>query len=345
MQGCPQEKKTFSGYLTRNLLQFAQHRGVDIDSLCATVGFNLALLEMPDRRIPRSLHYGLWQEIIRQTGDQNMGLHLGEAFTLGNYGVAGYVLLNCRTLEEVFEKFCRYTCLFCQGVLNYLSVADGMAFLDCDSIPEIAPDPLIVAGARYDIESTFTSCLNAIQSLTGKPFRPLAVWFRHQAPPDLSEYERIFQAELKFAMPVNRLIFEAACLDWPILSSNANLLPFFEQQAEAMLGEIEQPNRYSQKVAQTIARQLQGELPTIDEIAAELFISTRQLQRNLKAEGTSFQKMLDQTRQELALQYLKDPAIPTHDIAFLLGFSEPSAFTRAFKRWTGKPPRSYGGQA
>lgn len=167
------------------------------------------------------------------------------------------------------------------------------------------------------------------------------VSFRHASPGDISEYQRIFQTDLKFAMPFNRLAFNAAYLDWPVLSSNANLLSFFEQQADAMLGTLNGGDRYTQKVAYLIAEHLKGELPKIDAIASELSISIRHLQRELQAEGTSFQKLLDQTRQELALRYLKDPTFSIHDIAFLLGFSAPSAFNRAFKRWTGKTPRCY----
>jgi len=158
---------------------------------------------------------------------------------------------------------------------------------------------------------------------------------------DISEYQRIFQADLKFSMPFNRLVFNAAYLDWPVLSSNANLLSFFEQQADTMLGTLNRSDRYTSKVAYLIAEHLQGELPKLYAIASALAISIRQLQRELQAEGTSFQQLLDKTRQELALRYLEDPKFPIHDIAFLLGFSAPSAFNRAFKRWTGKTPRCY----
>lgn len=335
------QEKTFSGYITRSIIHYAAYQGINIEALCATVGLDPAVLKTPDQRISSSLHYAVWREVVEQTGDENLGLHLGEAFSVGNYGIVGYVLLNCQTLQEVFEKFCRYTCLFCEGVLTHISVVDGMVFFECNSVPEVIPNNDLLEESRYDTENTFASSLTAIKALTGKSLRPSAVWFQHRPPVDLSEYERIFQTDLKFSMPVNRLIFDATCLNWPVLSSNASLLALFEQQAEAMLGELNGGDRYTQKVTQAIVQKLKGELPTIDVIASELAISTRQLQRELKAEGTSFQKLLDKTRQELALRYLKDPTVPIHDIAFLLGFSARSAFNRAFKRWTGKTPGNY----
>jgi AraC-like DNA-binding protein len=120
------------------------------------------------------------------------------------------------------------------------------------------------------------------------------------------------------------LTLSLTAIDWPILSSNASLLPLFEQQAEAVLGNLNGSDRYAQKVTQAIEQQLKGELPGIDTIAAKLAISTRHLQRELQAEGTSFQRLLDETRKTLALRYLANPTPPIHDIAFLLGFSVPS---------------------
>lgn len=335
------KEKSFSGYITRSVIQFAAHQGVNIEELYTRVGLDPAILQTPDQRIPGSLHYGVWRDVVQQTGDKNLGLHLGEAFSLGNYGIVGYVLLNCQNLAEVFEKFCRYTCLFCQGVQTHISVSDGMAFFDCNGLPEAVPSDDLLEESRYDTESTFASALAAIKALTGKSLRPSAVWFRHQPPADLSEYDRIFQTDLKFSMPVNRLIFDATCLQWSVLSNNASLLPLFEQQAEAMMDALHEGDRYTQKVTQVIGQKLKGEVPTIETIASELAMSIRQLQRELQAEGTSFQKLLDKTRQDLALRYLRDPTVPIHAIAFLLGFSEPSAFNRAFKRWTGKTPGSY----
>lgn len=342
------QEKTFSGYLTRSLIQFAEYRGLDIEEICFKVGLDPIILKTPDQRIPASIHYAVWREVAKQTGDENLGLHFGEAFNVGNYGIVGYILLNCQTLADVFEKYCRYTYLFCQGIPSQISVSDGMAFFECIGSPGLMfrDDPLAVS--RYDAECTFASTLAAVKSLTGKELRPSVVSFRHAPPADISEYQRIFQTNPKFSMPFNRLVFNAAYLDWPVLSSNADLLPIFEQQADAMLGtlnggdgatSLRKEYRYTQKVAHLIAEHLKGELPKLDAIASALSISTRHLQRELQAEGTSFQKLLDSTRKELALQHLENPTVPIHDIAFLLGFSEPSAFNRAFKRWTGKTPR------
>jgi AraC-like DNA-binding protein len=332
---------TFSGYNTRSVVHFAAHHGVDAEALCTAVGINWeSLLENPDERTGCFIFYSLWNQAIQRSQNESLSLHWGEAFNFAAFGIVGYVLVNCRTLGEAFAKFARFTSLFCGGTLTKLSVTGGQVF--CDSSPPILDglDADLLAGMRCVAESTLVCMLVGAEALTGKALRPSSVWFRHAPPANRAEYDRIFQTEIKFSMPVNRLIFDAACLDWSVLSRNANLLAMFEPQAEAMLAVMNHAS-YSQQVAEAIAQQLKGELPKLETIAHDLAISSRQIQRLLQSENTTFQKLLDATRKQMALHYLLDPQIPIHHVAFLLGFSDPTAFNRAFKRWTGKPPRLY----
>lgn len=333
------QEATFSVYLTRGIVQYAARQGVNPDSLCAAVGLEPALLKMPDQRITGTLHGAVWREAVQRTGDANLGLHLGEVFNLATFGIVGYVLVNCQTFEEVLEKLARYTQLFSQGAYIHYSVSEGLVRCDCDIVDHLKN--YLLDEPRHAVESTFTSLLKATEVLTGKPLHPHAVWFKHPRPSDTAEHERIFGTGIHFSMPTNRLSFDANCLNWAVLSSNSNLLSVFEQQAEAMLDAMKREDDYTKQVARAIAQNLKGELPSIEAIARSLTVSVRQLQRELQAEGTSYQQLLDETRKQLALRHLQHPETPIHDVAFLLGFSEPSAFHRAFKRWTGQTPRVY----
>lgn len=210
---------------------------------------------------------------------------------------------------------------------------------DCDVVSHLRN--YVIEEPRQQIESTFAALLTAAKVLTGKPLRPRVVWFQHPRPRDIAEHERIFQAPVQFSQPTNRLIFSTECLGWKVLSANASLLSAFDQHAEDILNQLDQSDTYTNRVIQEITRSLHGEVPSIEAIAHNLAISIRHLQRELQAEGTSYQQLLDATRKELALRYLKKPNVTVHDVAFLLGFSEPSAFHRAFKRWTGQTPRAY----
>jgi len=333
------KEATFSVYIARGIVQFATARyGIDGDRLCQDVGIDPSLLKMPDQRIPGTLHSALWREVVNRT-DENFALHLGETFNLATFGIVGYVLVNCQTYAEVLEKLSRYTRLFSQGAYIHFAVADGLVFCDCDLVEDLKN--YLLEQPRYAIESTFASLLTATQVLTGKSLLPHAVWFKYPRPDDISEHERIFATGLHFSMPTNRIIFDANCLNWSVLSANSNLLPVFEQHAQTMLEAMNREDDYTRQVVQEIIKQLKGNLPPIEVVARSLAISVRQLQRELQAEGTSYQQLLDHTRKELALRHLKNPYTPIYDVAFLLGFSEPSAFHRAFKRWTGQTPKAY----
>ncbi len=335
------EKITFSGYSTRSLVQFTARRGVDVNALCAAIGLDYDhLLKNPDERISISIYYALWNEAIKQTQNEHLSLHWGEAFNFTAFGIVGYVLVNCQTLGEALEKFSRFTTLFCGGTLTEISVSGGKVLCDCHPPVIDLSKTDSLTGVRCVADSILVCILVGAEALTGKALRPSSVWFQHSLPPNIAEYDRIFQTEIKFVMPVNRLIFDAACLDWSILSRSANLLAMFEPQAEALLADLSRES-YSQQVAEAIAQRLKGELPKIEAIARDLAISSRQLQRLLQTENTSFQKLLDATRKQMALHHLKDLNTPIYHIAFLLGFSAPTAFNRAFKRWTGIPPRIY----
>lgn len=333
------KEATFSVYITRGIIQYAASCGVNAYELCTAAGFDSSLLQMPDQRIPGSLHSAVWRQAVKRTGDENLGLHLGEVFNLATFGIVGYVLVNCQTFQEVLEKLSRYTRLFSQGAHIHFSIEQGMVLCDCDIVNDL--QNYLLEEPRHAIESTFASLLTATKTLTGKPLHLHSVWFQHPRPADSSEHERIFQTGLHFSMPTNRLIFDANYLNLSVLSANSNLLSVFEQHAQAMLAQINREDNYTRQVVWEIIQQLKGELPTIEAIAHSLTISVRQLQRELQAENTSYQKLLDETRQELAIRHLRNPHTPIHDVAFLLGFSEPSAFHRAFKRWTGETPRNY----
>jgi Arabinose-binding domain of AraC transcription regulator, N-term len=301
------QEVTFSGYSTRSLIQFAAYHGAEINSLCTSIGIDYqSLLETPDERVDSSLYYALWNKAIEQTQNEHLSLHWGEAFNFAVFGIVGYILVNCRTLGEALEKFSRFTTLFCGGTLTEITVSGAKVFCDCRP-PTIDPSSKQgLVGRRCVAESILVCILVGTKALTGETLHLSSVWFEHAPPATIAEYDRIFQTEIKFSMPVNRLIFDAACLDWAVLSRNANLLAIFEPQAEAMLATLNHAS-YSQKVAEAIAQHLKGELPKIGAIARDLALSSRQLQRLLKTEGTSFQKLLDATRKQMALHHLQAP--------------------------------------
>lgn len=331
------QEATFSIAIARDIVQYVAAQGVEADLLYRAADIDSTWLDDPDRQVSGEVLQYLWREAIAQTGDRNLGLHIGEAFDLAAIGIVGYVLLNCKTYGQVLEKLSQYTRLFSQGVAIHHQVVNGWVQCDCEIIGD--RKNYLLDEPRHPIESTFSALMTATRQLTSNALQPDAVWFQHPCPEDDTEHQRIFQTTVEFSKPVNRIVFPATCLDWSVRSANPNLLLVFERHAATMLEA--QSQSYSQKVMQTMTRQLQGKVPNIEAIAHSLMTSVRQLQRELQAENTSYQQLLEEARKDLAIQHFKNPETSIHDVAFLLGFSEPSAFHRAFKQWTGQTPRSY----
>lgn len=334
------KEAAFSISLIRNSVQYAAAvHGVDTSRLCAAVGIDPNLLTMPDSYVSGETSRALWREIVKQTGDCDIGLHMGEKFNLSVIGIVGYVLFNCQTFRQVLDKLSRYMSLFSQGVSMHYSVSRGQVMCEWEIVNHLKN--YLVEEPRQPIEVSFSSFLTATKTLTGKSLCPREVWFQYPRPDNISEHQRIFEAPVYFSQSKNKLVFDAACLERSVLTANTKLLSAFEQHAQEMLANLSKEKTYSNQVVREITHYLKGEVPSIEEIARSLTISVRNLQRELQTEGTSYQQLLDETRKELALRYLKKPDTSIHDVAFLLGFSEPSAFHRAFKRWTGQTPRAY----
>ena len=174
------------------------------------------------------------------------------------------------------------------------------------------------------------------------PIEARAAGFRHAAPSSpvaRSELRRVLGVEPAFLQPLNFLEVDAALVDRPNPTSDPRLSRVIERHAEALLEARPLPvASASERVRSLLARAIgEGEI-TLAAIAAKSKMSERSLQRRLADEGVTFDALLDEVRRDLALRYLADPKIAVAEVAYLLGYSEPSPFHRAFKRWTGKTP-------
>jgi AraC-like DNA-binding protein len=161
------------------------------------------------------------------------------------------------------------------------------------------------------------------------------VTFDFDQPPSDKEHVRAFGCPVRFAQPRNEFVFERATWDMPAQAPSSELLRTLEEHADRMIGTLRSENVVASQVARHIADELQGGEASLTKVARRMAMSGRTLQRRLELEGTSFAEVLDQTRQHFAQAYIKEPTLALTEIAYLLGFSEPSAFTRAFNRWFG----------
>jgi AraC-like DNA-binding protein len=323
------------------MLQYLEQHGAPAIEAVRECGIELAFPAGPEDRVPGSQVERLWSFAARRTGDAVVGLHMAEAYSPGALDILGYVVLSCRTVGEVFDRFSRYAPLLNDGMRIEVVREKKVAY--CRATFLDGMDNYLTRAPTQAIDTTWAGLARELRRLTTKPLSPAEVWFRHAAPTakDRKEYDRLLGAPIKFGAKEDRFVVPIAHLDEPVRSANPALLQVFEQHADAVLSRVEDNGSRSHQVARALATKLKGAVPPLSEIARELAMSDRNLQRALRHDGTTFQKLLDEVRRDLAISHLANPATSAGQVGFLLGFSEPSAFHRAFKRWTGKAPSAF----
>jgi len=194
--------------------------------------------------------------------------------------------------------------------------------------------------SRHCFESTFSSSVHMMRTLTGVKLSPVEVTFIYTKPESTAEYERIFCCPVLFEQKDNSITLDIRLGSTPILMANPGLLAYFEKYAQDFLAEMDHKNERTQTVTRIILSQLDDEKLSIEKVAKEMSISVRTLQNGLEAEGVVFSDLLKDIRQRLAKRYLSEN-YSVEQITYLLGFSEPSVFRKAFKKWLGVTPREY----
>ncbi|HET9987214.1 MAG TPA: AraC family transcriptional regulator, partial [Kofleriaceae bacterium] len=274
----------------------------------------------------------LWNEAADRSGDPDFGLHAAEAVRPGMFDVLDYVTRTAPTARAALERLARYNRL--EHDVAVFSIID-------------APDVTRVEHAfrvvdvqcRHSAEFTL-ACLVVVGSqITGRPLRARAVEFRHAAPERTREHARIFGATPTFGAKVNAIDLDPAALARPVPTADPMLSKVIERHAEALLAALPvQAEKTIDRVRAMLAVALREGPPSLADIAEQLHMSERSLQRRLAEEDATFDTVLDDLRHSLSLRYLAERQIAISEVAYLVGYSEPSAFHRAFKRWTGSTP-------
>ncbi|SEC69423.1 AraC family transcriptional regulator [Pseudomonas anguilliseptica] len=323
----------------QGLLDYLARQGVDSAELLERVELSPQLLAQRDQRIAASTYLELLGHGVRLTGDEQLGLHLGEAVRPGYYGVLGYLIMSCATLADALHRQARYAALV--GNLGQVDLADEPPRPGLE--PQVAHSwqPLLPQQKRQLSEETLAGWVTFGHWISGLDIPPTEVRFQHAAPADTSEYQRIFRCPVLFDQADNALVFPNRLLATPLGQADAQVRLTLDAYADRLLGEIQQGHSVLDRARLELSRQLPEVGADLQQIAARLALSPRTLQRRLREAGLSFNQLVDETRQQLVLHYLRDPALELAEIAFLVGFSEPGSLARAFRRWTGQSPGDY----
>jgi AraC-like DNA-binding protein len=327
-------ERTTSSSWASGIVAALELGGVDCRSLFAQLGLDYGALTDPDARFAQDAMTRLWHLAVEASGNPAIGLNMAKILRPSSFNVVGYAVMSSRNLQEGFARLVRYQRIIGEG-----------ADLSFHSTPESYEMVLAIHGDRLpsasqSAEASLAYSLSFCRWLTGKPLYPRLVSLMGPAPEDLAPYQAVFQCPLKFNAEHYALLFERADLDAPLPSANEALAQLHDRFAGDYLARFSGA-RVTHQVRQVLCRLLpQGE-PKREAVAQALLLSERTLQRRLQDEGTSYQHLLDDSRRELAGQYLGQANLTLLEISYLLGFSDPSNFFRAFRRWFDSTPGEY----
>ncbi|MEM1256339.1 MAG: AraC family transcriptional regulator [Cyanobacteria bacterium P01_H01_bin.21] len=321
--------------LIQGILAAADQIALPATSLLRAIGLPVTAINNADNRLAHSQFVALWREISRRAQAPAVGLRLAELTTLETFNVTGYAMSHSPTLGTALRRLIRYGRLLYEGMSFGLIVGPETTALSYGVVNAALPLP--VASIEWSLANIV---LWAARSM-GCSLPLTKVTWQQPAPADCSVYRQFFQSELRFEDDLNSLVFPTTWLDQPLVNADPGLCDLLDRYADSLLLALPKSETFLTQLQHLMAQELRGREPKLDAIAAQLGYSPRTLQRKLQQANTSFQQLLDDIRKELALQYLKDTSLTTSEIAFLLGFSENSAFNRAFRRWTTLTPGEY----
>jgi AraC-like DNA-binding protein len=289
-----------------------------------------AMLADTEARVSPAQFCVAWAEAIRLSGDPTLALEVAAATPPGAFGIVEYVCRSAPTLRDALAQWCRYL-----GILDD-AVEVGLVDLGSRTVLRVLTESEAPAPASHEL--CFALVVERARPLLGEQLAVAEVRFSHHATDaQAAKHRAFFGAPVHFGADHTELVFDASVLDTALATADPNLLALLVPTAEEKRARPSPRALVTDEVRRALGAALSHDDAQLETVAKRLGLTGRSLQRRLRDEGTSFQAMRDETRRALADRYLGE-GLSFSEIAFLLGFSEPSAFFRAFKRWTGLTP-------
>jgi len=308
--------------------------GLDFDALARKAGLDPALLGRSNARYPSGRIQKLWTMATEATGDPLLGLRVGALTRPGNFHALGLGIVSSASVLDALRRIVRYS-----GVVStngrFALVEDGghVAL-------EARPTAITVTPVPQLIDATVVALCRILALCAGPTATPVRVRLTHGGRDCADAYEKALACQVEFDADRVALLFDATLAAQAVHSGNPELASEADRIAGRYLTGLS-PDTVATRVRRLLLKAMPSGEVDQDGIARALNQSPSTLQRRLRREGTNYQSLLDATRREMALEYLRDGQHSLADVAFLLGFADQSNFTRAFRRWTGKTPRQF----
>lgn len=328
-----------AGGYAKGFLSYAVTKGADESTLLSRAVITPEDLADPDDRIPLASYQRLVRAAAELTGDPAIALHFGAETDFAEISVVGLVALACETLIEAFGEFSRFSrlvneveCASDGPRFQLVNEAGRLWIIDNRSDPGNFPEITETGWARM-------ICGTRLFLPEGKQIAK-EVHVTHPPPTHHAEYSRVLRAPVYFSSRRNAIEIDPALIMARVKRTSRYAFGVLSRHAEALLERLSHTKTIRGQLEALLIPVLHKGVPKADELARQLGLSRPTLYRRLRDEGTAFARVLDSLRQRQALHYLSSGKVSVNETAYLVGFSDPSAFSRAFKRWTGKNPRA-----
>lgn len=332
-----------TGYV-RYLLQQVEKQGYNLAELMASLEIDPTEIEL--RTEFSAVKFGqLYQRIMWTAQDESFGMLSGGRVPNGTFRMMCHAIIHCATLERAiyrcgdFYEICRGTKVKPQ-LLRKGRYAK-LSFAPVSTVPKVELAELLANEPPLKVRTGLSMWHHFISWLIGTRLDLKAAYFSFPRQEDAYHYHTLFQSEVKFDQHDNAIVFPSRFLDYPILQNEESLRGFLKTAPYQLIVMVENDQSLTAQVVAMIGKDFSRELPGADDVAFKLHMSVSTLRRRLAEEQTSYQKIKDECRKKAAINYMDSPQLSINDVAALMGFDEPSAFFRSFKKWTGMTPGEY----
>ena len=326
-----------SGILLQLAYQAMLELELDVPLILARCGVKAELLQDRNARTPHDAQNLFWQVLEEVSGDPHIGLHIAEKMPLYKGQVLQYLFLSSPTFGDGLVRSLNYQRLLSDATLATFEMVAGEGSIEVSSSSEKVKD------LRHLSEAVVFGLVKFFNYVTDGKFKLNRVHFRHSLEGSASEHQRLYGCEVSFEQKDNRLYFDADILEIPSLHAEPELLHLHEKLASEHVAKLERQDVVA-RVNRIIGEILETGQVNLEQVAAKLDIKPRTLRTRLAEANTNFNQLLADYRCNLAKRLLANTTETIDEIVYLTGFSEPSTFYRAFKRWTKVTPIEYRNQ-
>jgi AraC-like DNA-binding protein len=331
-------KPTLSSRIVGRLIEQATQHGLEpvtIRQLHRVTG--LSPLQT-DEAVRVSMHgyFGLWAEIIRATQNPGLPIELASTIAIEDFQLLGFLMMTSASGDEAIASLCRYLPLLTEGGEWSFESSDGAHVARCRRIVDAGELEERVAN-----EFAVAQYVRVLRQVRRTELSPVSVTFKHRAPSCTKAHSEFFRCPIEWCAPVDSVSFDPRALQFTPPLANPSLHAFLRAQADEILALRGAPSSVAEQIREAIAVELPSGPPPLSRVARRLAMSERSLRRTLQREQQSFRQIVDVVRKARAIELLRSGQVSIGEVSARLGFSDPSAFSRAFKRWCGRSPQSF----